>query len=225
MQVLVVEDDLRMAALLKRGLEAEGHSVLVAGDGREGFEFAKAGVFDVIVLDLMLPKISGLEVARRLRASKNQTPILMLTAKDTPRDAVVGLDTGADDYLTKPFAFEELLARIRSVSRRGPVPQPPLLRVADLWLDPASHEAGRGTHHLSLTPKEFQLLELLMRRPGRVLSREVIVNTVWGHTSDVELNTVDVFVSNLRRKVEVDGGPRLILTVRGFGFCLREPEK
>jgi DNA-binding response OmpR family regulator len=166
MHVLVVEDDARLAALLKRGLEAEGNRVLLAEDGREGLELASTGTFDVIVLDVMLPLASGLEVARQLRAARNHTPILMLTAKDTPQDAVIGLDTGADDYLTKPFAFDEFLARIRAVSRRGPVPQLPLLQVADLWLNPASHEVGRGDHSLSLTPKEFQLLELLMRRSG-----------------------------------------------------------
>jgi DNA-binding response OmpR family regulator len=224
MHVLVVEDDSRMAALLKRGLEAEGHRVLLARDGREGIELAGAGTFDVIVLDVMLPWVSGLEVARQLRASQNHTPILMLTAKDTPQDAVSGLDTGADDYLTKPFAFEELLARIRAVSRRGPVPQLPLLRVADLWLNPASHQVGRGDHELALTPKEFQLLELLMRRHPRVVSRDAILEVVWGPTSEVELNTVDVFVSNLRRKLESSGGPRLVVAVRGVGYRLGEPE-
>jgi DNA-binding response OmpR family regulator len=223
MQVLVVEDDSRMAALLKRGLEAEGHQVIVAADGREGFELAAAGEFDVIVLDVMLPRASGLQVARELRAADNRTPILMLTAKDTPQDAVLGLDTGADDYLTKPFAFDEFLARVRAVSRRGPVPQLPLLRVADLWLNPASHEAGRGGHSLSLTPKEFQLLELLMRRHPRVVSREAILEGVWGSASDVEVNTVDVFVSTLRRKLE-SAGPRLVFVVRGIGYRLGEPD-
>jgi DNA-binding response OmpR family regulator len=224
MHVLVVEDDARMAALLKRGLEAEGHQVLVAEEGREGLELAEAGTFDVIVLDVMLPLASGLEVARRLRAAGNHTPILMLTAKDTPQDAVLGLDTGADDYLTKPFAFEELLARIRAVSRRGPVPCLPVLRVADLWLNPASHEVGRGEHALTLTPKEFQLLELLMRRHPRVVSRDAILETVWGSASDVGLNTVEVFVSTLRRKLE-SCGDRVLFAVRGVGYRLGEAER
>ncbi len=222
MEILIVEDDERMAALLKRGLEREGHVTAVTRDGAEGLDFALSRPFDVVVLDVMLPKLNGYEVARRLRARGCRTPILMLTAKDAPKDIVEGLDLGADDYLTKPFSFEELLARIRAVSRRGPVAVPAVLQVGNLSLDPASREVRRGSRELNLTPKEFRLLELLMRRAGKVQSRDAIVEAVWGHDSDVELNTVDVFIGTLRRKVDSAEDPPLLHTVRGVGFCLKE---
>jgi DNA-binding response OmpR family regulator len=223
-EILIVEDDERMAALLRRGLQGEGHVTVLAKDGEEGFEIAALRPFDAIVLDVMIPRISGLEVARRLRKRGVQTPILMLTARDAPRDIVSGLDTGADDYLTKPFSFEELLARLRSVARRGLIPQAPALTVHDLTLDPASREVYRGHKRLSLTPREFQLLELLMRRAGRVLSRDAIIESVWGHDSEVETNTVDVFVGTLRGKVDGQKNLRLIRTARGAGFYISPTE-
>ena len=222
MEILVVEDDAGTAALLKRGLEREGHVTALAADGSEGLDFALSRSFDVVILDVMLPKLNGFEVARQLRKSGCRTPILMLTAKDAPRDIVNGLDIGADDYLTKPFSFDELLARIRAVARRGPIPLPAVLRVGNLTLDPASHEVRRGSRELNLTPKEFRLLELLMRRAGKVQSRDALLSAVWGHDSDVELNTVDVFIGTLRRKVDSADDTPLLHTIRGIGFCLKE---
>ena len=214
-----------MAGLLERGLRGEGHRVFVAVDGREGLEFAEVRAYDVIILDVLLPVVGGFEMAKRLRQKGNRTPILMLTAKDAPRDAAEGLDAGADDYLRKPFAFEELLARIRAVSRRGVIARGVLLEVDDLKLDPASREVRRGDRDLALTPREFQVLELLLRRAGRVVPRSSLLDTVWGHESDVELNTVDAFVSSLRRKLEGPGEKRLIHTIRGVGFCIKESDR
>jgi DNA-binding response OmpR family regulator len=224
MEILVIEDELSMATLLRQGLEEEGHSVVLARDGAEGLGVARDGEFDVVILDLMLPKLDGLSVARLLRDERNQTPILMLTAKDASRDIVEGLDTGADDYLTKPFSFDELLARLRAVTRRGAGGRSACLQVADLSLNPATRVVLRGGQKLNLTRTEYGLLELLLRRPGRVVPRESIIQAVWGFDSDVEDNTLDVFVSQLRRKVDKPGLARLIHTERGFGYCLREPE-
>jgi DNA-binding response OmpR family regulator len=221
-EILIVEDDERMAALLKRGLEREGHVTTVAEDGSEGLDFALSRPFDVAILDVMLPKRNGFEVARQLRQRGCRTPILMLTAKDAPRDIVDGLDLGADDYVTKPFSFHELLARLRAVARRGPIPQQAVLRLGNLTLDPATHEVRRGTREVVLTPREFRLLELLMRRAGKVQTRDALIEAVWGHESDVETNTVDVFIGTLRRKVDSAKDPPLIHTVRGIGFCLKE---
>ncbi len=222
MRILVVEDERRMAELLKRGLTEEGHQVVVAGDGATGFETACAATFDVIVLDAMLPGIDGLTVARRLRDSRNQTPILMLTAKDAAVDVIRGLDAGADDYLTKPFSFEILLARLRAVSRRGIIPQPVCLEVADVKLDPGTRRVTRGTESLNLTPREFSLLELLLRNSGRVVRRETILESVWGFDCDVNENTLEAFVRLLRLKVDTRE-PKLIHTVRGVGYAMREP--
>ena len=222
MEILIVEDDRRMASLLERGLAGEGHQVCVAANGQLGLEYALARSFDVILLDMLLPAIDGLEVTRRLRERGSRTPIVAVTAKDAPRDAVRGLDAGADDYLKKPFAFEELLARIRAVTRRGPIATPPLLCVADLTLDPASHEVSRAGRKIGLTPREYQILELLMRRTGRTVPRDGLLDAIWGTAIEVEPNTVDVFVSSLRRKIEGPGEARLIQTVRGIGFCLKE---
>ena len=224
MEILIVEDDRRMATLLDRGLRGEGHRVFVASDGPEGLDFARVRGYDVIVLDVLLPGINGFEIAQRLRREGNRTPILMLTAKDAPRDVVEGLDVGADDYLTKPFAFEELLARLRAVSRRGPISRPPLLEVADLQLSPASHEVRRAGRALTLTPREFQVLELLMRRAGQVVPRNTLIDTIWEGDTDVGFNTVDAFVSSLRRKLEDPEAARLIHTVRGIGFYMKEGE-
>ena len=225
MEILIVEDDRRMVALLNRGLQGEGHRVFVATDGPEGLDFARVRGYDVIVLDVLLPGLSGFEVARRLRTEGNRTPILMLTAKDTPKNAAQGLDAGADDYLTKPFDFEELLARIRAVSRRGPIARSVLLQVGDLTLDPASRQVRRNGREITLTPREFQVLDLLMRRAGRVVTRTALLDTVWGADADVGFNTVDAFVSALRRKLEGPGEQRLIHTVRAIGFCAKESEQ
>jgi DNA-binding response OmpR family regulator len=222
MQILVVEDEGRMAELLEQALHEEGHQVVLARDGREGFEIARYSPFDVIVLDVMLPGMDGLAVARKLRERGNQTPVLMLTARDAPADIVNGLNSGADDYLTKPFSLDILLARLRAVSRRGAIPRPTCLQIADVRLDPASREVSRGGEVLSLTPREYRLIELLMRNPGRAISRESILESVWGFGSEVTENTLEVFVRLLRLKVDTRG-PKLIHTIRGFGYMMREP--
>jgi DNA-binding response OmpR family regulator len=222
MQVLVVEDEKRLAALLRQGLAEEGHSVVVAHDGREGLETALAGRFDAIILDVMLPVMDGLAVARRLRQARNQTPILMLTARDSTADVIGGLDQGADDYLTKPFRFDVLLARLRAVSRRGPVPRPVRLQVGDLVLNTASRQVLRGNQPVRLTRTEYSLLEFLLRRAGRVVSRDAILDGVWGLDKDVEANTLEAFIRLLRTKIDQGRAPKLIHTVRGVGYCLRE---
>jgi DNA-binding response OmpR family regulator len=220
MRILVAEDDRRMAQLLKNTLAEEGHQVVVARDGREAFEIAFYSPFDAIVLDVMLPVLSGTAVARKLREGRNQTPILMLTARDSSADIVTGLDAGADDYLTKPFSIDILLARLRAVSRRGAIARPVCLEIADIKLDPASHRVTRGVDVLTLTPREYRLLELLMRNPGRAISRDTILESVWGFDSGVHENTLEVFMRLLRMKI---GEPKLIHTVRGFGYMMREP--
>ena len=225
MRVLIIEDERGMAELLKKGLEEENHRVALAFDGQEGLELAKTYEFDAIVLDLMLPRVDGFEVARRLRHAGNQTPILILTARDAVPDIVKGLDLGADDYLTKPFPFEVLLARLRTVARRGATPRPTCLRVADLTLDPAARQALRGHREIRLSPTEYRLLELLMRRAGRVVTRTAIVEAVWGLENDIEENTLDAFMRLLRGKVDKGFSPKLIQTVRGIGYCLRESAK
>jgi len=222
MQILVVEDERRMADLLKRTLTEEGHQVVLARDGLEGFEIAQSSAFDAIVLDLMLPSMDGLTIARRLRDQRNQTPVLMLTARDAPADVVNGLDSGADDYLAKPFSINVFLARLRAVSRRGAIARPVCLQVADVKLDPANHGVSRAGETLNLTPREYGLLELLMRNPGRAISRDTILQSVWGFESDVSENTVEVFMRHLRLKVDTRE-PKLIHTVRGFGYMMREP--
>jgi DNA-binding response OmpR family regulator len=225
MRVLIVEDERAMAELLKRGLEEENHRAALAFDGVQGLELAKTYEFDAIVLDLMLPRVDGFEVARRLRHGGNQTPILILTARDAVPDIVKGLDLGADDYLTKPFSFEVFLARLRTVARRGSAPRPTCLRVADLTLDPGSRQALRGRREIRLSPTEYRLLELLMRKAGRVVTRTAIVEAVWGLENDVEENTLDAFVRLLRGKVDKGFSPKLIQTVRGIGYCLRADPK
>src|SRR3984957_16651767 len=224
MQVLVVEDERRMAELLRQGLEEEGHSVLLAANGRDGLAMAESHSFDAIVLDVMLPGLSGFSVARKLRAALNQTPILMLTARDATPDIVQGLNLGADDYLVKPFSFEVLLARLRAVSRRGLIAEPPVLQVADLSLNPAAREVTRGERRVPLTRTEFGLLELLMKRAGRVVTRENLIESVWGFDSEVRSNTLDAFIRLLRDKVDLEGETKLIQTVRGVGYCLRTEE-
>ena len=222
MQILIVEDEKKMAAVLKKGLEAENHRVSLAYDGRSGLDLALTMEFDVVVLDLMLPVIDGFEVARRLRKHDNQMPILMLTARDAVLDIVKGLDLGADDYLTKPFSFDVFLARLRSVARRGSAPRPTVLQVADLVLNPASHQVTRGEREIHLSPTEFRLLELLMRRSGRVVPRDAIVEAVWDFDHGVEENTLDTFIRLLRSKIDREHDHKLIQTVRGVGYTLRE---
>ena len=222
MQVLVVEDEQRMADLLEKALSEEGHQVVVARDGRVGFEIARTSAFDVIVLDVMLPGMDGIAIARKLREDRNQTPILLLTARDTSADIVNGLDAGADDYLTKPFSIDVLLARLRAVSRRGAVPQRIYLEISDLRLDPASRTVTRAGHVINLTPREYKLLELLMRNRGRAVSRDAILQSVWGFDHDVSENNLEVFMRQLRRKVDTSE-PKLIQTVRSFGYIMREP--
>ncbi len=224
MQVLVVEDERRMAQLLRQGLEEEGHSVVVAGNGKDGLAMAESHPFDAIVLDVMLPEMDGFTVARKLRAARNQTPILMLTARDTSHDLIEGLNIGADDYLVKPFSFDVLLARLRAVSRRGAIPQPVPLQVQDLTLNPASREVIRHGRRISLTRTEYSLLELLMRRSGRVVPRESLIEAVWGFDSDVRSNTLDAFIRLLRDKVDSAAEAKLIHTVRGVGYCVRGEE-
>ena len=222
MRILIVEDEAQMAELLRKGLTEEGHALVVAHTGIEGLAVARDGGFDAIVLDVMLPGLGGCEVARRLRRLGDRTPILMLTARDTNDDVVAGLNAGADDYLVKPFSFEVLLARLRAVSRRGPVVQGVPLRFADLALDTSAHEATRGGEPLALTRTEYSLLEYLMRRAGRVVPRQALIEGVWGHDREIEANTLDAFVRLLRQKVDGRGRRHLIQTVRGVGYCVRE---
>ncbi len=223
MQILVVEDERRMADLLRRGFEEEGHAVVVSGRGPEALSIAQTRTFDAIVLDIMLPGMSGMDVARRLRESHVQTPILMLTARDGIDDVVRGLDHGADDYVTKPFSFEILLARIRALARRSPLPNSPKLHIGDLTLDTGTREATRRKRKIGLTRTEYTLLELLMRRPGRVVEREQIMEALWGYDASVESNTLDVFIRLLRSKIEQPGETRLIHTVRGVGYVMKDP--
>jgi len=221
MHVLIVEDEKKMAELLKRGLEEENHSVSLAHDGRDALEMAEALEYDAIVLDLMLPGIDGFEVARRLRKSGNKTPILVLTARDTVPDVVKGLDIGADDYMTKPFSFDELVARLRAVKRRALVAQDTNLRVGDLVLDPASREVQRGEERVALTRTEYNLLERLMYRAGKVVSRRSLIEAVWGFDRDIEENTLDAFMHLLRNKIDPPGCQKMIHTVRGVGYMIR----
>jgi DNA-binding response OmpR family regulator len=223
-RILVAEDDVRMASLLMQGLSEEGYLLTLARDGAEALSIAECSSFDVIVLDLTLPKIDGVTVARRLRDSSNRTPILMLTARDGLSDVVTGLDAGADDYVTKPFSFAVLLARVRAVSRRGPVPQNVRLRLGDLSLDTATRRVMRGDKLIALTVREYNLLELLLRHAGRPVTRRSILESVWGFDSDVEENTLEAFVRLLRQKIDASFQPKLIHTVRGVGYCLRLPE-
>jgi DNA-binding response OmpR family regulator len=225
MRILVVEDDGPMAAALKRGLEEEHHTVTTAPDGDAGLALAQTYEFDVVVLDIMLPRVMGLEVARRLRESRRSVPILMLTARDGTRDIVSGLDAGADDYLSKPFAFDELLARIRSLGRRRHTSHEPLLAVADLVLDPTTRRVVRGGRTVQLTATEFRLLEALMRAAGRVLTRAALIESVWGVDRDIEANTLEAFIRLLRKKVDEPFATTLVQTIHAVGYCLRPKEE
>ena len=222
MRILIIEDERQMAEVLRRGLSEEGHALDVAQTGPDGLAMAMADSFDVIILDVMLPEISGLDVARRLRRARVRTPILMLTARDTNVDVVAGLDAGADDYLVKPFSFDVLLARLRAVARRGPTERGVVMTVGDLTLNTGAHEVWRGAEGIDLTRTEFSLLEFLMRRHGSVVTRKALIEGVWGHDREIEDNTLDAFVRLLRQKVDTSGHRRLIHTVRGVGYAVRE---
>ena len=224
MRVLVIEDDRKAANLLAKGLREEGFVVDLAPTGEEGEEQAAVNEYDVIVLDWLLPGKDGIAVCRALRARDGSTPILMLTARDSLADRVSGLGTGADDYLTKPFAFAELLARIKALLRRSRMAQPAVLRLADLTLDPGSRRVTRAGIPIALTWKEYALLEVLMRNAGEIVSRTRLVERVWDEASDVVDNLVDVHVSHLRRKIDRPGSVPLIHTVRGFGYRLGPPD-
>ncbi len=221
MRVLIVEDELRMAALIRRGLEREGLAADVAGTGEDALWMAQAHGYDAILLDVMLPGIDGFETCRRLRRDGIWTPVLMLTARDAVEDRVAGLDTGADDYLVKPFAFAELLARLRALVRRGEPERPSVLEVGDLRLDPATRRVWRGGHEVALSAKEFALLETFMRRPGVVLSRLELLEHAWDFAYDNRSNVVDVYVRHLRRKLDEPFSRRSLETVRRAGYRLR----
>ena len=222
MRVLVVEDEPKMAGLVARALREDGHAADVAGNGEDAFWMAAAAPYDAIVLDVMLPGVDGFEVVRGLRAREIWTPVLMLTARDAVGDRVGGLDAGADDYLTKPFSFSELLARLRAIARRGPVERPVVLEVGDLRLDPAAHRVWRGETELALSAREFALLELLMRRPGEALTRLQILEGGWDMAFESRSNIVDVYMRYLREKVDRPFGRASIETVRGVGYRLRD---
>jgi two-component system, OmpR family, copper resistance phosphate regulon response regulator CusR len=221
MRILIAEDDRKVASFIRQGLEEDGHAVEVAADGDTALALASdTPHFDLVILDVMLPKRDGFSVLRALRAAGVATPVLMLTARDSVTDKVTGLNAGADDYLAKPFAFEELLARVRALLRRGTEQRAAVLRVADLTLDPLRREARRGVRRLALTTREYALLEYFMRNAGRVLTRPMLAEHVWGLDFDSESNIVDVYVGYLRRKVDAPGEPRLLRTVRGAGYAL-----
>jgi DNA-binding response OmpR family regulator len=224
MRVLLIEDDRKAAKLLSKGLHEEGFVVDVAATGEAGEEQAFVNEYDVIVLDWLLPGKDGLAVCQALRARDVTTPILMLTARHSLADRVSGLSTGADDYLTKPFAFAELLARIRALLRRARVARPPVLRVTDLTLDPANRRVTRGGVKIGLTSKEYTILEVLMQNAGETVSRTRLVERVWDEASEVLDNLVDVHVSHLRKKIDREPGSSLIQTIRGFGYRLGIPE-
>jgi two-component system response regulator MprA len=222
-RILVVEDEARIASLISRGLRLEGYQVEVAPNGETALDKAFGNPPDLIVLDVMLPDIDGLEVCRQLRIAGADEPVLMLTAKDAIPDRVAGLDAGADDYLVKPFAFDELLARIRALLRRvAPAETNAPLQFADLELDPATRRARRGEREIELTAKEYDVLELFMRHPRQVLTRDIIYDRIWGYDFGGESNIIEVYVRYLRAKLEAGDEPRLIHTIRGVGYVLRE---
>lgn len=224
MKILVVEDEKKVASFIKRGLEEEKFDVDTAFDGEEGLQLAIEGAYNLIILDVVLPKRDGLSVVKELRARKLMTPVLMLTAKDSLEDIVAGLNSGSDDYLSKPFAFAELLARVRALLRRSELERGAEIRFADLRLDPVTHKVWRKDKEIDLTAKEYGLLEFFMRNPNQVLTRTTIAEHVWDYVFDSFTNIIDVYVNYLRKKVDRDSDTKLIHTVRGVGYILKEEE-
>jgi len=221
MRILVVEDEEKVASFIRKGLTEERYAVDAANDGEEGLLFAQMNPYDLIILDLMLPKMDGFKVLEALRADSIATPVLVLTARDNINDKVRGLDLGADDYLTKPFAFAELLARVRALLRRGNPEKSPILKIADLTLDPASRRVERAGQVIDLTAKEYALMEYFMRHQGRVLTRTMIAEHVWDQNFDSYTNVIDVYVNYLRKKIDQGFDEKLIHTVRGAGYVMR----
>ena len=224
MRILVVEDEKKVSSFIKRGLEEENYEVETAADGEEGLAMAAEKSYDLVVLDWMLPKKDGLAVVKELRSRKTMTPVLMLTAKDSLEDIVAGLDSGSDDYLTKPFAFAELLARVRALLRRSEMDRGAEIRFADLRLDPVTHKVWRKDREIDLTAKEYGLLEYFMRNPNQVLTRTMIADHVWDYTFDTFTNIIDVYVNYLRKKIDRDADKKLIHTVRGVGYIFKEED-
>ncbi len=220
MRILVIEDEIKVANFIKKGLEEEHYAVDIAYDGETGLYLSEVNEYDLIVLDLMIPKINGMEVLRKIRENKNPVPILIVTAKDTADDIVKGLDSGCDDYLTKPFEFKVFLARVRALLRRERVETEPLLKLADLTLSPVTHRVVRGGKEIELTSKEYALLEYFMRNPNKVLTRTMISEHVWDYHFDSMTNVIDVYVNYLRKKIDKDFEPKLIHTIRGVGYIL-----
>ena len=221
MRLLVAEDEKKVASFIRKGLEEEGYAVDLVSDGKTGLIMGLDGIHDLIILDINLPRLDGLSILRELRNKKVKTPVLLLTVRAAIEDKVIGLDTGADDYLTKPFAFQELLARVRALLRRRAEAESPLLQVADLTLDPATRFVSRGDQKIELTAKEFALLSYFMRNPGRVLTRTMIAEHVWDYDFDPMTNVIDVYVNYLRKKIEANGEEKLIHTVRGVGYVMK----
>lgn len=221
MRILVIEDEKKVAGFIKKGLAEEGYAVDMAFNGSDGLLMALDGVHDLIILDINLPKMDGLSFLQEFRKNKGKIPVLLLTVRATIEDKVLGLDTGADDYLTKPFSFQELLARVRALLRRRVETEPPLIRLADLTLDPARRVVFRGNDKIDLSVKEFALLDYFMRNPGRVLTRTLISEHVWDYDFDPMSNIIDVYVNYLRKKIDAGREPKLIHTVRGVGYVMK----
>jgi heavy metal response regulator len=221
MRILVVEDEKKVVSFIKKGLEEEHYAVDIAYDGEEGLGLAQINEYDLILLDIMLPKLDGMEVLRRIRGNGSSVPILILTAKDSVENIVTGLDTGSDDYLTKPFSFAELVARVRALLRRGAKEKMDILTVGDLSLSTSTHRVKRGERKIELTPKEYALLEYFMRNPNRILTRTLITEHVWDYHFDPETNVIDVYVNYLRKKIDHGFEKKLIHTIRGSGYMMK----
>ena len=221
MRLLVVEDETKVASFIKKGLEEEGYAVDIAADGEDGLALGLTRVHDLIILDIRLPKLDGLRVLQALRQDNVTAPVLLLTVRATIEDKVLGLDAGADDYLTKPFAFQALVARLRALLRRRVEAEPTVLRIDDLTLDPARRTVTRRGEKIDLTPREFALLDYFMRNPGRVLTRTMIAEHVWDYSFDTSTNVIDVYVNYLRKKIDTDREPKLLHTIRGVGYVLK----
>lgn len=222
MKILIIEDEHLIATSLKKGLEQEHYTVDIAFDGLEGYDLAASGEYDIILLDLMLPGLDGISICQKLRSENIHTPILMLTAKSQLDDKVKGFDVGADDYLTKPFAFEELLARIRALSRRPQQTTNKVLTISDLTIDTTSYQVKRGSKEIRLSSKEYSLLECLVRHAGQILNKDQIIQYVWSYESDILPNTVEVYIRNLRQKIDQPFKKKLIQTIRGFGYKITD---